>query len=76
MAVKITLNKIWKQREYELGRTIKLQEVSDATGISRPTLIRLRQDKVKRPDLEVVDKLCKFFGVTDGPIPFISYINE
>ena len=76
MAVKINLIKVWKQQEFELGRNITLKEVAVATGISHPTLIRLRQNKVKRPDLKVINKLCDFFGVTSGPVPFILYYED
>lgn len=71
--IRVKLFEFWKQKEIEQGRTIGVTEVSKATGISRDTLTRLRAGKTDRPDLEVIDKLCAFFGVAPGPVEFIIY---
>ena len=76
MSIKITLFEFWKLQEIRQNRSITVAQVEQATGISRATLMRLRAGNTSRADWEIIDKLCKFFGVTDGPIPFISYTNE
>jgi transcriptional regulator with XRE-family HTH domain len=73
MSVETTLFELWKQKEAEWNRTITIAEVASKTDISRATLIRLRQGKTSRPDLEVIGKLCKFFNVPPGPVPFLVY---
>lgn len=73
MGIQVKLFEFWKQREIELGRSIRITDVARETGISRDTLTRLKGGKTKHPDLEVIEKLCKFFGVSTGPVPFIHY---
>lgn len=74
MAVVAYLFEFWKDKEKELGRDISVIEVNEATGISRTTLTRLRKPGgVKNPAPETVDKLCKFFNVAEGQIPFVIY---
>jgi DNA-binding Xre family transcriptional regulator len=76
MAVINKLFDFWKQKEIEQGRTIPVKEVALATGVSRDTLTRLRNKTTTRFDENVIDKLCKFFDVQPGPIPFIIYQPE
>lgn len=71
--VKITFFSFWKEKEKVLGRKITASEVALATGLSRNTLTAYLDGKVERPDLEVVSKLCKYFDVPTGCIPFLVY---
>lgn len=71
--IKVNLFDFWKQKEIESGRTITVREVAAATGLSRDTITRIKAGRTAHPDLEVIDKLCKFFNVPPGPIPFVSY---
>ncbi len=73
MAVKSTLFQFWQQKELEFGRIISIAEVSRATGLHRDTIKRLMDGETSRFDEPVIDKLCGFFGVPDGPIPFLTY---
>lgn len=72
-SIRVNLFEFWKQQEIAQRRTISITEVSRATGISRDTLTRLKAGRTGHPDLEVISKLCKFFGVDTGPIPFLIY---
>lgn len=72
-SIKFTFFSFWKEKEIERGRKITTQEVAHATGVSRATISAYLSNKVDRPDLEIIDKLCKYFGVANGPIPFIYY---
>ena len=76
MSIKVILFEFWKQKEIERGRPITVTEVARATGISRDTLTRLRSGQTDRPDLEVLSKLCKFFDIPTGPIPFLLYEKD
>lgn len=71
--VKLALFSFWKAKESELGRKITALEVSAATGIHRNTLTAYLDGTVERPDLAVIDKLCKYFDVAAGPVEFIVY---
>lgn len=73
MTTKLTLFSFWQDKQKEWGRRITVVEVSKATGINRATLAAYLDDKVKRPDLEVISKLCTFFGAAPGPVEFIRY---
>jgi DNA-binding Xre family transcriptional regulator len=74
--IQVKLFEFWKQKEIELGRTIQVTEVSKATGISRDTLTRLKAGKTARPDLAVIDKLCRYFDIPTGTIPFLVYEED
>lgn len=52
-----------KKRAQE-KRTISLLEVSEETGIGRPTLTRWQKNTVTRFDLPVIEALCEYFGVS------------
>jgi putative transcriptional regulator len=51
-----------KKRAQE-KRTISLLEVSNETGIGRPSLTRWQKNTVTRFDLPVIEALCKYFDV-------------
>jgi len=49
-------------------RKVKIADVSRDTGINRGTLTRLYQETAERIDLEVIDKLCDYFGCQAGDL--------
>lgn len=76
MPVRSTLFKFWQQKEIEFGRNLTVAEVSKSTGLHRDTIKRLLDDETTRFDEPVIDKLCEFFGVPEGPIPFLYYERQ
>lgn len=44
-------------------RKLKISDVARETGINRGTLTRLYYETAERVELDVLDKLCGFFGV-------------
>jgi len=44
-------------------RKLKISDVARETGINRGTLTRLYYETAERVELDVLDKLCDFFGV-------------
>lgn len=74
--MKNLLFEFWKQKEIEAGRTITIKEVSEATGVNRDTLTRFIKGKMVRFDEDVMSKLCKYFNVPPGPVPFLVYEPE
>ena len=43
-------------------RKVKIADVARAIGVNRNTITLLYYEKAKRIDLDVLDKLCKYFG--------------
>lgn len=43
-------------------KKLKIIDVARDTGINRGTVTRLYQETAERIDLDVVDKLCRYFG--------------
>lgn len=44
-------------------RKLKISDVARETGINRGTLTRLYYETAERVELEVLDRLCDYFGV-------------
>lgn len=51
------------EKQAKEKRNISLLEVSQKTGISRPTLTSWAKNTVTRFDLAVIEALCQYFGV-------------
>lgn len=49
-------------------KKVKIADVSRVTGINRGTLTRLYQETAERVDLDVLDKLCLYFGCKAGDL--------
>lgn len=66
MSVLISNNfaKLLEQKQQKENRFIPLAEVANATDITRKTLYKWQNNIVTRYDPEVIDALCKYFGVT------------
>lgn len=71
--ITINLAQFKLEKEAEWGRRITWDEIIDGANISRATLARLLSNTSQRPDVKTIDKLCKFFNVPSGTIPFITY---
>lgn len=67
------LFEIWKAKEIDEKRNITLTEVSKATGLTPETIRYLLQNKTSRFDAPVLEALCIFFDVPEGPVPFLQY---
>jgi len=48
-------------REFVEGRRITLDEISRETGISRPTLTRITNQRGYSTSTEILEKLCMYF---------------
>jgi putative transcriptional regulator len=52
----------------KLGRLVPLDEVAEATGITRAALSRIERNKTERIDFDTLKKLCQFYGVGVGDL--------
>lgn len=76
LTAKVDLFSFWQDKEKELGKKITVIEVAKAIGVSRNTLKHYLENKVERPDMKVVTKICDYFNVPAGPIPFLIYESD
>ena len=45
-------------------RKLKISDVARDTGINRGTLTRLYQERVERIEIDAINRLCGYLGVT------------
>ena len=62
MAIKNRLSVLMGERKYNI------QAVIDRTGIDRTTISNMYHDKLKRVDLNTLDRLCELFDCEPGDI--------
>ena len=63
------LFKIWKARESKTGERLTLEDVSQATGLSVPTLSRwMSQKPMHRVGSRTVAALTRYFGCSLGDL--------
>lgn len=55
-------------------RNISLQEVAEATKISRQALYKWENNKVNRFDVPVINALCRYFDIKPGDL--FEYIED
>ena len=76
--IQYRLWELWGERRRAEKRPVTVEEIAQATGISRGTLSRLLNDPGYVTTTRVVDKLCEYFGcqpgdllvhIPDGPSP-------
>ncbi len=66
--MKIKLSDLMGKYKYNISK------LSEVTGLSRPTLSSLYHEKIKRLDLDTLEKLCKAFNCNVQDL--IEYIPE
>ena len=52
----------------KIGRSVTIEEVAEATGISRAALNRIELNQTERIDFETIRKLCEVYGVGAGEL--------
>jgi putative transcriptional regulator len=60
--IKIRLAQLMREKQAEWQRNITYDDIVEATGISKTTLVRMAKERNQRVDLDVLDKLCGYFG--------------
>ena len=62
------------EKSFKERRRITLLEVSEHTGISRPTLTRIVSSKGYNTNTKAINALCKYFQCNPGEL--LQYIPE
>jgi putative transcriptional regulator len=55
-------------------RKLKIADVSRDTGINRGTLTRLYYETTERYEVDILDKLCRYFGCSVGEL--LEYLED
>jgi putative transcriptional regulator len=50
-----------REKQAEWQRNITYDDIVEATGISKATLVRMAKERNQRVDLDVLDNLCGYF---------------
>lgn len=62
------------EKEFQEGRRVTMEEISQATGIHRTTLSKIANNKGYNTTTDVLDKLCEYFSVELEQVA--EYIEE
>ena len=66
--IRVLLKRQLDEKSFREGRTITLNEVSEKTGISRPTLTRVGNIAGYNTNTDTIDALCAYFECTPGDL--------
>lgn len=55
-------------------RKLKISDVARDTGLHRNTITLLYQETANRVDLDALNTLCRYFGVSVGDL--LEYVND
>ncbi len=59
--IRYRLKELIADKEFQEDRRITMDEITQATGISRPTLSRIANTKGYSTTTDILDKLCNYF---------------
>lgn len=54
--------------QQRVDRSVSIQEVAEAAGVTRAALSRLEGNKTKQVAFETLQKLCEFYGIRPGDL--------
>jgi len=66
--IRVLLKQMLDDKSFKERRRITLNEVSDATGISRATLTRIANVPGYNTNTDTIDALCKYFACAPGDL--------
>jgi putative transcriptional regulator len=66
--IRILLKQQMDEKSFNEGRRITFQEVSEKTGISKPTLTRIANVPGYSATTDTIDSLCDYFECLPGDI--------
>lgn len=71
--IRFHIKELIAEKEFNEGRRITLDEISEATGIHRTTLSLMSNRKGYSARTDSIEKLCEFFDVSVDRV--ISYVK-
>lgn len=72
--IRIKLRQLLDEKAFRERTRITLNEVADATGVSRPTLTRIVNNPGYNTNTDTVNALCKYLQCTPGEL--LQYVED
>ena len=72
--IRVHVKKLLDDKSFEEKRRITLNEVAEATGISRATLTRVVNVAGYNTNTDTINALCKYFSCT--PCELLTYVED
>lgn len=66
--IRFKLKELLAEKEFQEKRRITYEEISKETGIHRTTLSKIANQIGYNTTTDVLDKLCRYFGVDVGEL--------
>ncbi len=66
--IRFRLKELIAEKEFQEGRRVTMEGISQATGIHRTTLSKIANNKGYNATTDVLDKLCEYFDVELGQV--------
>lgn len=72
--IRVLLKQLLDEKSFKERRRITMNEVSEATGISRATLTRISNVPGYNTNTDAIDALCEYFECT--PCELLMYVES
>ena len=72
--IRILFKQQLDEKAFKERRRITINEVCDATGLSRPTVSRIANTPGYKTNTDTLDVLCKYFGCQPGDL--LVYVDD
>lgn len=72
--IRFRLTELIADKAFKERRVVPLTEVAEATGIHRATLSKMANQPGANVGVEIIDKLCRYFGCQPGDL--LMYVDE
>jgi putative transcriptional regulator len=72
--IRILFNQMLDEKSFHERRRITINDVCEATGLSRPTLSRIANVPGYVTSTDTIERLCRYFGCTPGDL--LALVDE
>lgn len=72
--VRYRLTELMSEKRFRDGRRVTLGMIAEATGITRTTLSNIVNVRGYNTSMEIIEKLCRYFGVEVGEM--VSFVDD
>ncbi|MAA75543.1 MAG: transcriptional regulator [Salinisphaeraceae bacterium] len=72
--IRILFKQMLDEKSFQERRRITLNEVCEATGLSRPTISRIANTPGYKTNTDSLDVLCRYFGCQPGDL--LVWVDE